>query len=120
MAYPVIDRRIDALLEALAAREPVAYDLGAPQLDVAAPEFQQILKLGPLAASHLLVAAQTEPARRAVWAVLALGEVGDAEVIETLRRLRAEYQARESKTMWDFAVIGQINGAVARLAPGGG
>ncbi len=107
--------RIDALLEALSRHEPVAYDLGTPRLDSAAPELPEILKFGPQSASYLLVKSQTEPARKAVWAVLALGELGDGRVLEGLRRLRAEYQARDGQTMWDFAVIGQINDTIARL-----
>jgi hypothetical protein len=52
-----------------------------------------------------------------VWAVLALGELGDTGVLDSLRALRAQYQARQNPTMWDFAVIGQLNLAIARLEP---
>jgi hypothetical protein len=117
MTDPAAGPRVDALLEALAARDPVAYDLGTPLLDTAAVEFQELLKLGPGAASYLLAAAQNEPARKAVWAVLALGELGDTGVLDSLRALRAQYQARQNPTMWDFAVIGQLNLAIARLEP---
>jgi hypothetical protein len=117
MTDPAAGPRVDALLEALAARDPVAYDLGTPLLDTAAVELQELLKLGPGAASYLLAAAQNEPARKTVWAVLALGELGATGVLDSLRALRAQYQGRQFPTMWDFAVIGQLNQAIARLEP---
>ena len=98
----------------------MAFDLGTPQIDATAPELQEILTLGSAATQHLLQAAQDAPARRAVWAVLALAKAGGPGALPTLRRLRAEYQARTDKTMWEFAVIGQINSAEQRLAGRGG
>jgi hypothetical protein len=115
MTDPTAGPRIDALLTALAARDPVAYDLGTPMLDTAAAEFQELLKLGTRSASYLLAAARSGPAPKAVWAVRALGELSDTGVLDGLRALRAQYQARQTPTMWDFAVIGQLNMAIARL-----
>jgi hypothetical protein len=119
MSGDVIADRVDALLQALSKREPIASDLGTPQLDTAAAELREILRLGPGAKAHLLRAAQNGPARRAVWAVLALAESGSPGLVPALRRLRAEYQARADKTEWDFAVIGQINNAERRLGRSG-
>lgn len=109
------ESRVDVLLEALAAREPAAMDLGTPHLDEGAPEFEEIQKRGSQAVPYLIARAPTAPAQQAAWIVLALGKIGDIQALEPLRKLRADYQARRNKTMWDFAVIGQINVALGRF-----
>ena len=42
----------------------------------------------------------------------------DARVAESLRELRATYQAREAKGEWEYAVIGQCNLALQALDAG--
>jgi hypothetical protein len=107
--------RVDALLTTLAAREPVAYDLGTPQLDTTAAEFHKLVALGPANVPLLLAAALTAPAREAVWAVLALAELASPEAITDLDRLRAQYRFRRGQTMWEFAVIAQVEQAIQRI-----
>jgi hypothetical protein len=107
--------RIRALLDALAAREPVAYDLGTPQL-VEAEELDELVALGDEAVLVLTELAATLPARPAAYAVLALGRIGERRTIPALRELRTAYERREPKDGWDFAVIGQATLALRTLA----
>jgi hypothetical protein len=107
--------RIRTLLDALAAREPVAYDLGTPQL-VEAAELDELVALGGEAVAVLMELAATLPARPAAYAVLALGRIGEQRTVPALRGLRAAYEGREPKDEWDFAVIGQATLALRALA----
>jgi len=107
--------RIRALLVALAARDPVAYDLGTPQL-VEAEELDELVALGGDAVAVLMELAATLPARPAAYAVLALGRIGEQHTVQALRELRAAYERREPKDEWDFAVIGQATLALRALA----
>jgi hypothetical protein len=110
-----IGARIQALLTALAAREPVAMELGTPVLDESARELHELVGLGPSAVPHLLGRASGAPAREAAWIALALGRIGDSSALDGLRRLLASYAARANKQTWDFAVAGQAKVAIARL-----
>lgn len=109
------DPRAGPLLTALAAREPVAYDLGTPQLDTAAVEFNDLIALGPANVPLLLARALTAPAREAVWAVLALAELASPDTIADLDRLRTDYRSRRDRTMWEFAVVAQLDQAMQRI-----
>jgi hypothetical protein len=113
----ISEARIRALLDALAAREPLAHDLGTPQ-PLEAEELTELVALGPDAVPVLSELAPNVPARSAAYIAVALGRLGDPRAFQPLRDLRAAYQRREPKSEWDFAVIGQCTRALSSLVGG--
>jgi hypothetical protein len=107
-------KKIRALLEKLQGQEPVVFELGTPQIEETG-EVDQLVALAPKAFSYLLELLATEPSKSAAYLALVLGKLKDRRALEPLRKFRANYQAREAKTEWDYAAIGQANLAIAAL-----
>jgi hypothetical protein len=106
--------RADSLLHALAAQEPVGYSLGTPEL-LESDEVGELVQLDAAIVPHLVDLTRSDRPRELAYVALVLGRIGDARALEPLRALRARVRARETKDMWDFAVIGQANVAIDRL-----
>jgi hypothetical protein len=103
------------LLRSISNREPQVYDLGTPEL-VEGPEIEQLIAMGPHIVPYLLELAQSEEPRQVAYIIRVLRNLGDRKTIEALRALKSQYQAKEPKTPWDWAVIGQANLAMDALS----
>lgn len=108
---------VESLLMTLEGVQPVAYDLGTPQL--AEPEaVQTLVGMGPAIVPALIEHLSGERSKQQLaYAAMVLGRIGDRQALVSLQELRARFQARVPKDEWDYAVIGQCNVAIAHLEP---
>jgi hypothetical protein len=106
---------LDLLITRLAAREPVAYDLGTPMLDRGAKDFVDLVSRGAAIVPELAHRLQIASAREAVWIVAALGEIGGADAAGALRDARDRWQRVEYPDPWVYAVRGQCDIALAKV-----
>lgn len=106
---------LDVAIEHLAAREPVAHDLGTPVLDLGDPEFERIVAQGASAVPNLARKLQGSSAREAAWIVAALGDIGGPEAASALKEACARWQTYAPADEWVHAVRGQCNIAQAKL-----
>jgi HEAT repeat protein len=109
-----LQEKINSLLRALEAQEPVEYELGTPQL-VETTEVFELVDLGSCIVPYLLELIKSEKPKVTAYIVLVLDKLGDARTIKPLRELREKYQKQKHKTEWDYAVIGQCNAAIFAL-----
>lgn len=107
--------QVDVLLSELDKVEPVAFDLGTPQLP-AVDAVYQLAAIGPQIVPHLLERARDEASKKRIaYIVMVLGLIRDDRALEPLQTLRVRYQQQERKDEWDYAITGQCNLALERL-----
>jgi hypothetical protein len=111
------ESRIESLLDAIAADQQEIYELGTPQ-PFETQAVRELIAMGPQIVPYLQQRAERSPAKLTASIVLALGELGDRNLVEWLRQLRTKYENLEKKTAWDYSVIGQSNAAIERLDKG--
>ncbi len=109
-----LQEKINSVLRALEAQEPVEYELGTPQL-VETKEVIELVDLGSRIVPYLLELTKSEEPKATAYIVLVLDKLRDARAIKPLRELREKYQKHKHKTEWDYAVIGQCNVAIDAL-----
>jgi len=108
-------QKMDALLRELARTEPVFESLGTPE-PKETDAFRAVVEMGASVVPHLIERTREDDESLALaYVALALGRIGDRRAIPALQALRMRYEARQTKDMWDYAVIGQSNVALARL-----
>lgn len=102
------------LLTSLAAQEPFVTELGTPQL-VETGDLDRLVGLGREIVPYLIGELMSESPRRIAYVAAALGRLDDPRAIEPLRELSLRYQSLDTKSEWEYAVIGQCNAALDAL-----
>lgn len=116
MDQTALREKIERLLKSLEEQD-TEYSLGTPELyetDIV----RELAGLGGEVIPYLIELLKTRPAKVVAYIVLVLGKMGDARAVESLRELKATYEAREPKGEWEYAVIGQCNVALEALDVG--
>lgn len=115
MSSIALYEKIDALLSELDRAEPISFNLGVPEL----PELDavhQLVTMGNAILPRLLKCLQGNMSKKRIaYVVMVLKHLDDARALVPLINLRAQYQNREVKDEWDYAVIGQCNLAIFLL-----
>ncbi len=114
MNESAIQKRIKILVESLENKEVIIYDLGTPQI-AETEEVRELVALGNRIVPYLMEMARTAKPKVVAYIVLVLSKLTSENTVIFLHKLKARYQAIESKTEWEYAVIGQCNVALYAL-----
>ena len=115
MTMDVADN-VDRLLGELEKVEPPFETLGTPVLGETDAVKRLVLMGGKIVPNLLERTKETSSPKRLAYIALILGRIGDQRAVEPLRVLRARFQGQASKSMWDYAVIGQCDVALSKLS----
>ena len=113
-AWESSEARVDAVLAAIAMREPPGSDLGTPEL-FEPPEFQELEQFGPGIVDHLVDLSRRADPRIGAYAVMLLGRLANVSQAGDLQDICDQYNARPDKGPWDYAVIGQCQRALRAI-----
>jgi hypothetical protein len=86
--------RADSLLQELAAREPVGYNPGTPELSES-EEVEQLVQIGAAIVPHLIDRTRSDRSQELAYVALVLGRIGDARAFVAACLARPRSCARE-------------------------
>ena len=110
-----LQSEVDQLLKSIEEKEVPIYELGTPEI-LETKETISLINLGPRIIPYLLMMSEKSSSKIVAYIVYILGRLGYKEVIPHLLKLRERFQKLETKTGWDYAVIGQCNLAIEELS----